>query len=194
MAIILSCTAVSGQRYLRPMTRELQQPSADQRTDPPYVAGERQSLEAWLDFHRSTLLWKCEGLSPDQLVQRSAEPSTMSLLGLVRHMAEVERGWFRQYVAGEDVPDLYCTEESPDGDFDEVDPARAADDFATFRSEVEVCRAVGARYDLDHTTRRGRRNFDIDVRWVYIHMIEEYARHNGHADLLRERIDGVIGD
>jgi hypothetical protein len=176
------------------MTRELQQPSADQRTDPPHVADERTSLEAWLDFHRATLLWKCDGLTPEQLAERSAEPSTMSLLGLVRHMAEVERGWFRQFVAGEDVPDIYCTEEAPDGDFDEVDPARAEEDFAIFGTEVEASRAVAARFGLDHLTRRGRRDFDIDLRWVYVHMIEEYARHNGHADLLRERIDGVIGD
>ena len=176
------------------MTRELQAPSADQRTDPPYVADERTSLEAWLDFHRATLLWKCDGLSGEQLAARSAEPSTMSLLGLVRHMSEVERGWFRQFVAGEDVPDIYCSEDAPDADFDAVDPARADEDFAIFRAEVEVCRAVGARYELDHVTRRGRRDFDVDVRWVYTHMIEEYARHNGHADLLRERIDGMIGD
>jgi uncharacterized damage-inducible protein DinB len=176
------------------MTRELQQPSADQRTDPPYVADERTSLEAWLDYHRATLLWKCDGLTPEQLAERSAEPSTMSLLGLVRHMAEVERGWFRQFVAGEDVPDIYCSEESPDADFDDVDPARAEQDVAIFRAEVEVCRAVGKRFELDHLTHSERRDLDIDLRWVYIHMIEEYARHNGHADLLRERVDGTIGD
>ncbi len=176
------------------MTRELQQPSAEQRTDPPHVADERTSLEAWLDYHRATLLWKCEGLTPEQLAERSAEPSTMSLLGLVRHMAEVERGWFRQFVAGEDVPDIYCSEQSPDGDFDDVDAAGAEEDFAIFRGEIEVARVVAARYELDHVTRRGRRDFDIDFRWVYVHMIEEYARHNGHADLIRERIDGTIGD
>jgi Protein of unknown function (DUF664) len=176
------------------MTRELQAPRADQRTDPPYVSDERTSLEAWLDFHRATLLWKCDGLTGEQLAERSVEPSTMSLLGLVRHMSEVERGWFRQFVGGEDVPDVYCSPEAPGADFDDVDPARADEDFAIFRAEVEVCRAVGARYGLDHLTRRGRRDFDIDLRWVYTHMIEEYARHNGHADLLRERIDGAIGD
>jgi hypothetical protein len=175
------------------MTREMQQPTADQRTDPPRVAGERAALEGWLDFHRATLLWKCDGLSGEQLAERSAEPSSMSLLGLVRHMTEVERGWFRQFVAGEDVPDVYGSEEAPDADFDEVDPARADEELATFRAEVEVCRKVAAGFDLDQT-RRGRRGNDIDVRWVYLHMIEEYARHNGHADLLRERIDGVIGD
>jgi uncharacterized damage-inducible protein DinB len=176
------------------MTRELQQPSADQRTDPPRVADERTSLDAWLDYHRATLLWKCDGLTPEQLAERSAEPSTMSLLGLVRHMAEVERGWFRQFVGGEDVSDIYCSEEAQDADWDEVDPARAEEDFAIFRAEVEVCRAIAARFDLDHLTHSQYRDVDIDLRWVYVHMIEEYARHNGHADLIRERIDGVIGD
>jgi uncharacterized protein DUF664 len=176
------------------MTREFAEPTAEQRTDPPYVAAERAALDGWLDYQRATLLWKCDGLTPEQLVMRSAEPSTMSLLGLVRHMAEVERGWFRQFVAGEDVPDLYGRPDDIDVDFDEPDPARADEDFATFRAEVEACREVAARYDLEHRSRSKRRDFDIDLRWVYIHMIEEYARHNGHADLLRERIDGVIGD
>jgi len=81
-----------------------------------------------------------------------------------------------------------------DAEFDDVDPARADEDFANFRAEVEVCRAVAARFELDHLTHSERRDIDIDVRWVYVHMIEEYARHNGHADLIRERIDGSIGD
>jgi uncharacterized damage-inducible protein DinB len=176
------------------MTREMQEPTADQRTDTPRVADERTSLDAWLDYHRATLLWKCEGLTPVQLAERSVEPSTMSLLGLVRHMAEVERGWFRQFVGGEDVPNLYCSEEALDADFDEVDPARADEDLAIFRAEVEACRKVAAGFDLDHLTHNQRRDMDFDLRWVYVHMIEEYARHNGHADLLRECIDGTIGD
>jgi uncharacterized damage-inducible protein DinB len=176
------------------MTREMQEPTADQRTETPRVADERTSLDAWLDYHRATLLWKCDGLTPDQLAERSVDPSTMSLLGLVRHMAEVERGWFRQFVGGEDVPDLYGREDAIDADFDEVDPARAAEDFAIFRSEVEACRKVAAGFDLDHVTHSQRRDIDVDLRWVYVHMIEEYARHNGHADLIRERIDGTIGD
>jgi uncharacterized damage-inducible protein DinB len=172
----------------------MQEPTADQRTETPRVADERTSLDAWLDYHRATLLWKCDGLTPEQLAERSVEPSTMSLLGLVRHMAEVERGWFRQFVGGEDVPELYVREGALDADFDEVDPSRAADDFAIFRGEVEVCRKVASGFELDHLTHSKRRDIDIDLRWVYVHMIEEYARHNGHADLLRERIDGTIGD
>jgi hypothetical protein len=165
------------------------------RVDPPYVSAERQALESWLDYHRETLLWKCEGLTDDQLRLRSALPSNLSLLGLVRHMVEVERWWFRMNAAGEDVDYAYCSDDNPDGDFDDVDSADAAADLATLRQEFETCRAAVAGRSLDETfTGQGRRKPTIDLRWVYIHMIEEYARHNGHADLLRERIDGKTGD
>src|SRR6188472_3463804 len=99
------------------MTREMQEPTADQRTETPRVADERTSLDAWLDYHRATLLWKCDGLTPDQLAERSVDPSTMSLLGLVRHMAEVERGWFRRRMAGLDAPRLYSSAPGEDGDW-----------------------------------------------------------------------------
>jgi uncharacterized damage-inducible protein DinB len=160
---------------------------------PPLIADERTMLDAWLDLHRDILLWKCDGLSPDELVRRSAEPSSLSLIGLVRHMAEVERGWFRRTLAGEDVGPIYDYSTSDDADFDEVDPGRTEEDVAIFRAEMERCREVAAEYDLDAvgTSRRGN---DLSLRWIYVHMIEEYARHNGHADLLRERIDGATGD
>ena len=163
------------------------------RQDTPYVANERQMLEAWLDFHRDTLLTKCSGLTAEQLCQRSAPPSTLSLLGLVRHMAEVERGWFRRGVAGEEVGFLYCSEADPDGEFDRVDAAHAEQDIATYQREIELARAAGSGQDLDGTFFRPSREATIGVRWVYVHMVEEYARHNGHADLLRERIDGATG-
>ena len=172
------------------------------RVDPPYVADERAMLESWLDFHRETLLMKCEGLAGDQLVERSCPPSTLSLLGLVRHMAEVERGWFR-IAWDESVPNdwyeaaIFCTPQSEDGDFDLTDPANAAQDVATFRAEVAACRAEAAKHELDDVRDRPRRHGQerlVSLRWIYVHMIEEYARHNGHADLLRERIDGVTGD
>ncbi|MGZ4615083.1 MAG: DinB family protein [Actinomycetes bacterium] len=175
------------------MTRELQEPSAEQRTDPPYIADERTMLEAWLDFHRATLLWKCDGLSGVQLAARSVEPSTLSLLGLVRHMINVERGWFRHTLAGEEVQDEFRRGDE-DGEFDDVDPVHADADLALFRSEVARCREVAARFGLDDIAARERRGQQVSARWIYVHMIEEYARHNGHADLLRERIDGVIGD
>jgi uncharacterized damage-inducible protein DinB len=162
------------------------------RTDPPFVADERTMLDAWLDFHRDTLLWKCDGLSDEQLKRRSAEPSTLSLLGLVRHMAEVERGWFRWIVGGDTTP-FYCTDDDPDADIESIDAADPAQDLTTYRAEVDELRSLLGGHNLDesHVSPRGR---EISLRWIYVHMIEEYARHNGHADLIRERIDGATGD
>ena len=169
-------------------------PAVD-RVRPPTVADERTSLDGWLDYHRATLLLKCTGLSATDLARRAVEPSTLSLLGLVRHMAEVERSWFQRRVAGRDLPFLYCDVESnPDGDFDDVDTADAETDLATFLAEVDAARAVTAGRSLDETFFHARHERHMDLRWVYVHMIEEYARHNGHADLLRERIDGTRGD
>jgi hypothetical protein len=166
-----------------------------ERRDEPTVAGERAMLEGWLDHHRDTLLMKCQGLTADQLKRRSVEPSSLSLLGLVRHMADVERSWFRRRVGGAaDLPRLYYDEGNPDGDFDDVAAADAEADFATFRAEVELADEVAAGHPLDETFRHDRTGTEISVRWVYLHMIEEYARHNGHADLIRERIDGMTGD
>jgi uncharacterized damage-inducible protein DinB len=162
-----------------------------QRT--PSVAGERQMLESWLDFHRQTLLSTCSGLTAEQLRQRSAPPSTMSLLGLVRHMTDVERGWFRRRIAGEDIAFLYSSEADPDGEFDNVESADAEQDFAAYLREVELASGAAAGRELDGTFYHERREVVMSVRWVYLHMIEEYARHNGHADLLRERIDGATG-
>jgi Protein of unknown function (DUF664) len=163
------------------------------RPDPPMIADERTMLEAWLDYHRATLLWKCANLTGDQLVQRSAPPSTLSLLGLVRHMSEVERWWFRRGFRGEDLGALYSSDEHPDDDFDLVDGLVAEAEFATFEAECELARKAVEGAGLDDTF-RSRRGNEISLRWIYVHMIEEYARHNGHADLLREAIDGVIGD
>ncbi len=165
------------------------------RTDPPMVAGERDALEAWLDYHRATLLAKCQGLTGEQLARRAAAPSSLSLLGLVRHMAEVERWWFRRQSAGQsELGDLFCSEEYPDGEFDLTDASRAAADFATFTAECELARRSSTGRSLDETFPHPRRGTPIDLRWVYVHMIEEYARHNGHADILREQIDGVTGE
>ena len=159
----------------------------------PRVADERTMLEAWLDFHRQTLLMKCTGLSAEQLKLRSAAPSTLTLHGLVRHMSEVEREWFRLGFAGQALSSLYSTEAWPNADFDDLASADPATDFATFAEEVRLARAVTVGRALDDTFVHPRRGMEINLRWVYVHMIEEYARHNGHADLLRERIDGVTG-
>jgi len=168
-----------------------------QRPGGANIAPERQAVEELLEYHRATLLWKCGGLTGEQLALRSCPPSSLSLLGLVRHMADVERGWFRQRLAQEDVPDLWRTAADRNGDFDGVDPARAADDFATLEAEVAAAREVAARHGYDDTfTFRHRNGVEetIDVRCLMLHMIEEYARHNGHADLLREAVDGSTGD
>jgi hypothetical protein len=151
-------------------------------------------LAGWLDFHRATLEMKCAGLTPVQLATRSVEPSTLSLLGLVRHMAEVERSWFRRRLAGEDVLPLYYSDEDPDGDFDNIDPATVDVDLAAWRAECARAREIAAALpslDVMVTARTGKR---LSARWVLVHVVEEHARHNGHADLLRERIDGVTGE
>jgi uncharacterized damage-inducible protein DinB len=168
-------------------------PAVD-RADPTVIADERPMLESWLEFHRATLLSKCAGLDAAQLKIRSVEPSSMSLLGLVRHMAEVERSWFRKRIAGEEIDFFYCSDADWDADFNGVDDADAQADLATYLAELEVVRNVAREYSLDDTFVHARLKQKMSVRWVYVHMIEEYARHNGHADLLRERIDGVTGE
>jgi hypothetical protein len=167
--------------------------TAPERTDPPFRDAERPALEAWIEYHRATLLVKCAGLTAEQLVTRSVPPSTLSLLGLVRHMTEVERSWFRRRLDREDVEPLYYDDANPDGDFDDLDPARADEDLAAYLAELDAVRAVAARHGLDDVglTRLGT---EVDLRWIYLHMIEEYARHNGHADLLRQCIDGATGE
>jgi uncharacterized damage-inducible protein DinB len=148
--------------------------------------------QAWLDFHRGTLLWKCAALTDAQIKSASVPPSNLTLLGLLRHMAEVERAWFRSRAAGLTLPDLYCTSNDPDGEFDNVADADVEQDLATFKAECLAADEAVAAMSLDATF--NGRNGPVSLRWVYVHMIEEYARHNGHADLLRERIDGAKGD
>jgi uncharacterized damage-inducible protein DinB len=169
--------------------------SENPRVSPPIVADERDMLIGWLDFHRATLALKCDGLSDEQLRERSVQPSSLSLLGLVRHMADVERGWFRQTFADEDVPDLYYREDDRDADFNHVATADVAESFQIWSTECEVARQiVAAEPSFDTLAKRQVRGDLMSLRWIMVHMIEEYARHNGHADLLRERIDGVTGD
>ena len=164
-----------------------------ERTEPPLEAGEREMLTGWLDYHRATLAWKCEGLTDAQLRERAVPPSSLSLLGLVRHMAEVERSWFQRVLHGEDAPPRYFDDDNPDGDFDDVDTADVAEAFAAWRADCQrATELIAAAPSLDVTgERRGER---FSLRWILTHMIEEYARHNGHADLLRQRIDGSVGD
>jgi uncharacterized damage-inducible protein DinB len=163
------------------------------RLPAPYLADEATMLADWLDWHRATLLSKCSGLTAERLAVRAVPPSGLSLLGLVRHLAEVERAWFRRRFAGEDVPYLFSDEDNPDGEFDDADPATAAADLAVLRREIELARAAVAGRSLDETFWHSHRAAEISLRWVFVHMIEEYARHNGHADLLREHLDGSTG-
>jgi hypothetical protein len=172
----------------------LPDPGLDARLDPPPVADERSLLDAWLDFHRETLLAKCRGLSDEQLKTASCPPSNLTLLGLLRHMAEVERGWLAGYV-GTYARWLFCSSDALDGDFDNVADADPARDLEVFEREVGLYRQLLPAVPLDavHEHTRGGERFDFSLRWVYLHLIEEYARHNGHADLIRERIDGATG-
>jgi uncharacterized damage-inducible protein DinB len=166
-----------------------------QRTEPPTQADERTSLASFLDYHRQTLAWKCEGLDAAQLRERPVPPSTMSLLGLVRHMTDVERAWFRRTFTGEDTPPLYWSTDDPDGDFDNVGTADVDEAFAAWHRECERSREIiDAAPSLDATVIRQRTGERVSLRWIMLHMIEEYARHNGHADLFRERLDGATGE
>jgi uncharacterized damage-inducible protein DinB len=168
----------------------------DSRVDPGMVAPERASLDEFLEYQRATLLMKCDGLGDDEMRLRSVPPSTMSLLGLVRHMTDVERHWFRNRIGGEQAPFRFWTDTHPDGDFDLVDDASVAEALADHAEECAHSRIVVARLGLDATgaTHGDPRGELVSLRWVLVHMIEEYARHNGHADLLRECIDGTVGD
>jgi hypothetical protein len=166
-------------------------PEEDPRTDGRFD-GERATLVGFLRDQRLTLEMKCAGLDPADLARRSVPPSNLSLLGLVRHLAAVEQTWFRIRMAGHDEPRLYRSDDDRDLDFNGAvaDPAVVADAWQTWRSEVAFAeRYVDEAPDLDVAGHDGH-----VLRMVLVHMIEEYARHNGHADLLRERIDGRVGE
>jgi uncharacterized damage-inducible protein DinB len=168
-------------------------PEAERSEDYPERRNEpeREMLRDWLDWHRATLLRKCAGLDASQLARRAVPPSNLSLLGLVRHMSDTELGWVRQAFRGEQVPDHYYRPDSPSADFEEADPAGAEEDFERYRAE---CRSVDAALEgaeLDDTFTFQEKT--ISVRWMWQHLVEEYARHNGHADLIREAIDGAAG-
>ncbi|TDD93525.1 DinB family protein [Actinomadura rubrisoli] len=149
-------------------------------------------LAGFLRFQRETLAMKCAGLTTEQLKRRAVPPSALSLLGLVRHMAEVERVWFRIRLSGEDVS--YRWKQRPGDDLDfQTDTADPGEAFSAWAEECARSRdIVRAAASLDITGRH--RGEDVSLRWILNHMIEEYARHNGHADLLRERIDGTTGE
>jgi uncharacterized damage-inducible protein DinB len=168
----------------------------DPREDAPTLGDERATLVEFLRYQRLTLELKCSGLDAEALARRSVEPSTLSLLGLIRHMAEVERTWFRRRLAGQDAPPRFRSDTDPDGDFDGAlgDPQVVDEAWKAWRDEMAFTdRFVAEAPDLDVVGQDpGQR--PISLREVLVHMVEEYARHNGHADLLRERIDGRVGE
>jgi len=165
----------------------------DPRQSGPEPTDERGTLLDYLRAYRITLEMKCADLDAEQMATRSVPPSTMSLLGLVRHMAEVERHWFRRVLAGDDAPRLWGPPRA-DADWNGAvaDPGVVTEAWDTWRAAVAFADELMARTeDMSHTVRMGDET--VQVRSVLVHMIEEYARHAGHADLLRERIDGRVG-
>lgn len=171
------------------------------RTDPPAQADEADMLVAFLEYYRATLLMKADGLTDEQARAAAVPPSDLNIMGLVRHMSEVERNWFQRWFIKADAPSIYYSDDDPDEDRD-MHPGpddTLADTLAVFHREVDTSRRIAAGV-APHTPAAhvGESvhwaGFNPSLRWILIHMIEEYARHCGHADLLRERIDGVVGD
>ena len=170
------------------MVDEIQDP---RRMEPSFLLEDREMLEAWLEFHRATLLLKCEGLDDDRRKARPIATSKLSLHGLVRHMAEVERNWFRRVLLSQpDTPPIWYDPAVDDSELVPLDDAlggRLVCLAGRVRGEPS---SRGASALADTGLRRGT---PCSLRWIYVHMIEEYARHNGHADLIRELLDGAVG-
>jgi uncharacterized damage-inducible protein DinB len=165
-----------------------------ERAMPPLQADERTTLESWLDFYRATLATKCDGLTHEQVRTASVPPSPLTLLGLVQHMAEVERNWFRRVLLGEQVSAIYdpaADTSGHDGGFDLSDDVTFDAARSTWEDEIAQARTNCAGRGLDETS--PFMGAQVTLRWIYNHMIAEYARHAGHADLIRERIDGATG-
>lgn len=165
-----------------------------ERLMPPLHADERATLEGWLDFYRATLALKCDGLEDEQLRYAAAPPSTLTLLGLVQHAAEVERNWFRRVLAGEQAPPIYGPRDHPeghDGGFEVSERSSYRVATASWQGEIGHARQNCAARTLDDAS--PFMGGQVSLRWIYAHMIGEYARHCGHADMIRERIDGLSG-
>jgi uncharacterized damage-inducible protein DinB len=156
------------------------------------AAPESELLRGLLDWHRATFLHKCAGLTAEQLSLQPVAETNLSLQGLIRHLAKVERVWFRRRFRSEDVPMLYSTPERKDADFEDVDPALAEQEYQALLGEMHTARAATADAGLDETFVNGDGELGT-LRFIHVHMIGEYARHNGHADFLRQAIDGVQG-
>lgn len=165
------------------------------RSNGPMTGGERAVLDHWLDLYRETVMLKIAGLTAHSLAHRPLPPSSMSLIGVVRHLTEVEAYWLRTVLLDEqDVPDYYCTPTRQDGDFDDASAATAAADVAAYVDVLSVTRANAAAWtDLAVPVHGLRQDNQVNLRWILVHLIEEYARHLGHMDLVREQVDGRTG-
>ncbi len=155
---------------------------------------ERPQLEAWLDYYRATLLVKCAGLDRAQLATRAIPPSELTLLGLVRHMTLVEQWWFEATFAGLPVVEYYTLEDDRDADFHDLGSATLDEVRTNYDAACQRSRDLCAGHSLDEIAKRPNSDGAVDLRWIFVHMIEESARHCGHADLLREVLDGTTGD
>ena len=165
-----------------------------ERVDPPLTGTELEMLNTFLDYHRATLLWKVSGVSDEDLRRKAVPTSTMSLLGLVKHLAYVERSWFQRWFKNEDVF-FPWTGEDPDADW-RIEPEETTENIIRlYNEEVEKSRRIVGAAGLDDlAARAGSEGERASLRWIMFHMIEETARHNGHADLLREALDGATGE
>ena len=181
--VVRLVVAVSGQYWVMTWTAPSVTPD-----EFPLDLPEREALEAFVLYHRQTLLWKCSGLTGEQLASHPIPSTNISLLGIIRHMTDVERHWWRKRVANEEVPDLF----DEDAEWGPLDPTTAQGDYQRLLSEWSIVDATAARFGLDDTFRR--RDELWSIRTLYLHLIEEWARHNGHADLIREAIDGAVGE
>lgn len=169
-------------------------PTTDQRSEPPNTADERTLLTAFLDWRRETLVRKCAGLSNEQLRLHAVPSSKLTLIGLVRHLAVVEWWWLQNVIAGEHPPEPYCATGDRDEDFNDIGSATGESACAIWRAQVEQSRRMVTDRSLDAESTHPSSGAQYSLRQVLTHMIEEYARHNGHADLIREAIDGEVGE
>ena len=167
---------------------------APPRQSPAPSGDERAQLEAWLDYYRATLLVKCAGLDLVPLSTRAVPPSELTLLGLVRHMTLVEQGWFEATFTGLAVEEYYANPDDRDADFHDLSSATLDEVRINFDTACQRSRELCVGHSLDEVAQKSDRDGTVDLRWIYVHMIEEYARHCGHADLLREVLDGTTGD
>jgi uncharacterized damage-inducible protein DinB len=171
-----------------------------ERIDPPPAADELTTLRAFLDFFRASLAIKVEGLTDEQARAASVAPSDLNLMGLVRHLADVERSWFQRVLLGLDTDPIWYGSAHPTGDPDgDLHPGpddTLADALAAWRAEIAAAdAALDGRSADDLAARESRGAGGVpNVRWILVHLIEEYARHCGHADLIRQAIDGSTGD